>query len=605
MKYVGPAYVLVAAFAVYMLTIPNISKEGWFIAATWSGGSLICLVIFSRIARDGFIRVIRGFMMSPSKKPFWKRFGFIMTWTGGLPNMEKTGDVGYGNRRLAGLLIILGCVNCLAGRVMADTITNGIMRVCMNCSNGIFTVSTDTSHPQGIQNVLYGGGSCSPGTSFITLKDDVSLSMWDNGGGRNNIEGYTARSMVLTGCGAIGGGVNGLRSVFSCGAFTVTQDVVIEGTDISNTSVRQTVTIHNTSGSTRQYGVRFMWDWEVANEDYPIFRTRNPDGPWESNPSVTTEYLNPVFAQYEIVDALPPAFNVYGTVGGSSLPIPPTPPDWLRYARYQEAANYAWNFTSANGDTVVTYYWGYPVSLQLAAGESKSFTQYMTTNIEAIASQAVIKQQVPDNPGVGEAITYKIIVKNTGSAAVLNMAVTDTVSPVIVNATTSQPAGWSAPVIDSIVGEGTRFIWSNAGLNMLPGTVYTFTIVGKIGMVCAPTSITNTAFVNASSASSNIKNISNGLGFIVLPSKSDIAVATTNSSANPAAGSVLTCRITVQNTGAATISALVVTDTLSPVIVNPVASQPVGWSAPTIDSVTGGTRFTWSKAGFSMLPGVV
>ncbi|MEK7765214.1 MAG: hypothetical protein AAB368_03150, partial [bacterium] len=60
----------------------------------------------------------------------------------------------------------------------------------------------------------------------------------------------------------------------------------------------------------------------------------------------------------------------------------------------------------------------------------------------------VSKTQVPSNPGVGQGITYRIVVTNTGGATITTVTVTDTVAGTVIgNLANDQPGGFGAPAI--------------------------------------------------------------------------------------------------------------------------------------------------------------
>ena len=267
------------------------------------------------------------------------------------------------------------------------TATNGILSIQIENSStsdlGDFTVRTGASHPHPNQDVLY-----PVGTSYITLRDVTSQVVWaNNGSGGSNLgTGYTFQNMNIA-PGAPGVvtalGTTGFRTTWTLPNWTVVQDVVINGSTLADTNVRQTVTVTNTSGASRQYGVRFMWDWEIAGNDASLFRQRNPDGAFTST---FTTFPSPAFQLYEEVDnASTPTFSVFGTVGGGPLTPAPTPPDQLRYSPWGTSFGSAWDFTNTGGntDSSTVYYWGFNTPLTLAAGASAAYTQYLTTQFSA------------------------------------------------------------------------------------------------------------------------------------------------------------------------------------------------------------------------------
>jgi len=156
----------------------------------------------------------------------------------------------------------------------------------------------------------------------------------------------------------------------------------------------------------------------------------------------------------------------------------------------------------------------------VAGGDSCAWTDIYSNAVGAViqpplTSIAVVKEQDPASPGIGDAVTYRIIVANVGTATVTDRIVVDTISNVIVNETTDQPAGLSVTGPTDVTG-GTRYEWSASGpLLMVPGTVWTFTIMGTVGVVCAQTIVTDTAFISAGTACSATSMFTNRVEFTV------------------------------------------------------------------------------------------
>ena len=265
--------------------------------------------------------------------------------------------------------------------------TNGILTVIIENSStsdlGEFTVRTGASHPHPNQDVLY-----PVGTSYITLRDVTSQEVWaDSGSGGGNLgAGFTFHNMNVA-PGAPGVvtalGTTGFRTIWTLPNWTVQQDVVINGSTLADTNVRQSVMVINTSAVSRQYGVRIMWDWEIAGNDASLFRQRNPDSAFTST---FTTFPSPTFQLYEEVDsATTPTFSVFGTVTGGPLTPAPTTPDQLRYSSWGTSFSNGWDFTNTGGnsDSSTVYYWGFTAPLSIAAGASATYTQYLTTQFSA------------------------------------------------------------------------------------------------------------------------------------------------------------------------------------------------------------------------------
>ncbi|MEK7766075.1 MAG: kelch repeat-containing protein, partial [bacterium] len=71
----------------------------------------------------------------------------------------------------------------------------------------------------------------------------------------------------------------------------------------------------------------------------------------------------------------------------------------------------------------------------------------------------VAKTQTPAAPTIGGTVTYRVVVTNTGAATIGSLSLVDTVSPVIVSATTGTPSGFLPPSVAQAAG-GTRYEWS-------------------------------------------------------------------------------------------------------------------------------------------------
>jgi hypothetical protein len=263
-------------------------------------------------------------------------------------------------------------------------VTNGILVLEIENANtsdlGEWTVRTGASHPNPGQLVLF-----PVGTSYITFRDATALIMYANtSGAAPGLAGYTFQNMsTAPGAGVVTNLANGYRTVWTIPSWTITQDVVINGTTLTDTNVQQTVTVTNTSGAPRQYGLRFMWDWDIAGNDASFFRTRNPDGAFTST---FTTFPSPAFQLFEEVNNLAtPLFSVFGTVTGGPLVPTPTTPDQLRYSSWVAAVGSAWDFSNTGGgsDSATEHYWGFNAPLTLAAGASATYVQYLTTNFQA------------------------------------------------------------------------------------------------------------------------------------------------------------------------------------------------------------------------------
>lgn len=300
-------------------------------------------------------------------------------------------------KKLYGLCMAMSGMFLAVGDTSAatQTVTNGILSVSIEdagSSIGQFTVTTGASHPNPSETVFY-----PIGTSDITLRDVGAQTMWINESSAPSagLAGYTATAMNTQPATVIALGANGFRTTYTLPNFTVVQDVVINGSTLANTNVRHTISVTNTSAAPRQYGVRNMWDWQIAGNDASFFRQRSPDTAFTN---VFATFTSPAFTHYEMVDNVTtPTFSVFGTVQGGSLSPQPTPPDQVRYSSWGSAVGSAWDFANTGSavDSAVEYYWGFDTPLTLAAGASASHTQYVSTVLGAVGGTPVASTSTP------------------------------------------------------------------------------------------------------------------------------------------------------------------------------------------------------------------
>ncbi|MEK7767971.1 MAG: hypothetical protein AAB368_17200, partial [bacterium] len=217
----------------------------------------------------------------------------------------------------------------------------------------------------------------------------------------------------------------------------------------------------------------------------------------------------------------------------------------------------------------------------------------------------VSKTQTPAAPGVGSFVTYRIVVTNTGQATLSEVYMTDTVAAVIPYSATgfAAPAGFNNPPTSTAVPEGNRYDWWRTGTPFLPGTSLTFTITGQVQAVCAQTTVSNTAFVTASAGSSctGVTVSSNAPSFTVAGPVVSFTVSKTQVPAGGTltAGTSVTYRIVLRNTGTATIENIVMTDTVSPLLVNQTTAGP---GSPVVLASAGGTLYVWGTGSAGLGP---
>lgn len=322
-------------------------------------------------------------------------------------------------------------------------VSNDYLVIKIDPANGRFSIETGPRHPNPGKNVFY-----QLGTSYITVRDVEAATIWvnKNPSSAENPDGFTSTSMADY-ASTVTLGTNGFRTTYNLPSLQVVQDVVIEGATLGETVVRHTTTVSNTTSARRSFGLRYLWDWKIADNDASYFRTRAPDGEYSNYFASSTDLK---FARFEEVDSLSrPTFSIFGTISGGLNSMPPTPPEELRYCSFAAAAYSPWDFSNEGGqaDSGVCYYWGKSAPLLLGPGEFSSFTQYVTTEYSAIKPRLDFGMTVDSPPGPAEAetsATYTLSWSNTGDTTLSRITVIDTLPAGAVYQSPSSVA-WQQP----------------------------------------------------------------------------------------------------------------------------------------------------------------
>lgn len=257
------------------------------------------------------------------------------------------------------------------------------------------------------------------------------------------------------------------------------------------------------------------------------------------------------------------------------------------------STTFVWTY-SASGSGSVMY------SLTVTGTDSgtgnpivNAYGQGMTIASVTVIVSAVKLQDPVSGSTVfaGAPVTYRIVVANTGTTTVTDLAVVDTVSPVVVGQMASQPAPFGSPAVAG-VSSGTRYMWSATGLTMAPGIRYTFTVTGIAGTVYAQTQVTNAACISASGAYGSYATLSSGVSFYIsVPAQ--ILASAVSAPLPVAVGQAVSVALTVQNTGGTSASGVRPALELNAggALVSPVSGpQPAG---PVVIPPGGSQAFAW------------
>jgi hypothetical protein len=105
----------------------------------------------------------------------------------------------------------------------------------------------------------------------------------------------------------------------------IVQDIEIVGTTFSDTSVKVTLQVTNPNFSSVDLGIRFLWDFQIGNDDGPVFTPLYLSGLGETR-TKETEFQAPDFVAYQIQDndrnPNPPTFGVNASATPPNLPDP-------------------------------------------------------------------------------------------------------------------------------------------------------------------------------------------------------------------------------------------------------------------------------------------
>ncbi|HET9184505.1 MAG TPA: hypothetical protein VFN82_00060 [Solirubrobacterales bacterium] len=261
---------------------------------------------------------------------------------------------------LAAASLVLMALASAPARAEIVTAGNGIYNVDVENGNGEYTVTTGPSHPLGEGlNVLYGDGS--PGTSFDSIRSYTSGTDYK----LPDVSTQTTTPL----------GSNGFQTTYTLSKpededdLGVVQTVRADGSTFVDSHVEVTTVVTNNGAAPVQIGIRYLWDYQVNEDDGPTFQADDPTGP-----VLLTEqdFPAPAFDHYTIEDndvsPSPPTFDVLGTVTGpaSAAPVPPT---LLKNVSWAESHSTAFDYATVPGrvvsveegefnDNAVLYYWG-------------------------------------------------------------------------------------------------------------------------------------------------------------------------------------------------------------------------------------------------------
>lgn len=280
----------------------------------------------------------------------------------------------------------------------AVTAGNNIYRVHVQdvagSGRGLYTVTTGPNHPAGAGlNLLFGNGA--PGTTYNTIRSFTTgtdyVQSIHGPQSSNGVVPLDAFGVVTPLLGT-GGNTTGFRTTYtltSPDSMTIVADVNVTGTSVATSSVQVTTSVLNTGNTTLSIGIRYLWDYQIGNDDGPTFEASDSVG---SPLSGEAQFSPPSFGKFKIVDndSNPnpsPTFLVFGTgTGPVATSPPPTTPSLLQYACWPEAFRAAYDYAivpgrdvgtptspcnNIGGDSAVLYYFG-PIAVARGAASAQT-----------------------------------------------------------------------------------------------------------------------------------------------------------------------------------------------------------------------------------------
>ncbi|MGH3576783.1 MAG: hypothetical protein ACRDU0_04410, partial [Mycobacterium sp.] len=181
----------------------------------------------------------------------------------------------------------------------------------------------------------------------------------------------------------------------------------------------------------------------------------------------------------------------------------------------------------------------------------------------------------------GGAITYTETVTNNGPNAAIGATLYQQTPPNTVFASMTPPAGWACGTLPGVGGTGQVICTATGNVNSgVASGNFVYVVTVNAG-TAAGTTIVNNADVTSQTTDPNAaNNVTSTSTIVEIAGDSDLALTMTASPTPAFVNSALNYTITVTNLGLAAGTAVTVTDTLPPTLVNPTAVTTQGACAP-------------------------
>jgi protein-arginine kinase activator protein McsA len=307
---------------------------------------------------------------------------------------------------------------------------NGIYVVCVDVGGGFasqvgrYTVRTGPDHPVPNRNILYGGEASAPGTSFNSIRSFTSGTTYVQG---TTIDGATGLNTFAPVTVALGPtALRTIWQVIGVDNLQIVQDLRVNGSTYTDANIEVTTTITNLDASNKKLGIRYLWDYQIGNDDGLTFQAKRPDRPV----LIGEAQFSPIDFDYYAsedneLNGGSPLYTILGSALGPAGVIPaPTVPTHLVYGCWPLAFHTAFDYPLAagrdvattastcedpvthegsalrGGDSTTLYWWGRDEAsaLELGPGEEISKTALLFASLPN--SPAPFEPQ-PDSDGDG------------------------------------------------------------------------------------------------------------------------------------------------------------------------------------------------------------
>jgi len=218
-------------------------------------------------------------------------------------------------------------------------------------------------------------------------------------------------------------------------------------------------------------------------------------------------------------------------------------------------------------------------------GSDQGISSTSYTIATPLPALTVAKTVTPLAPKNGDVVSYRILVTNTSAATVTDVHISDTLPAEIGYMTEAHAAGLKFTLT------GSTLSWTGTGIQLLgPGKTLTVTITG-LASWCHLGPVSNTAWVYGGNACGTAEAVSNRGFTLSTPAVPSILVSKMFTPAKPANDGPVSYRIVVANTGAGTVTQVLITDTLPPEVSYLSEAHPAG-----LAFTNSAPLFSWSGA---------